>query len=598
MSLSVKNMLGGSGGGASPFAWGKYAVDYENAINETSVTDGSTTYCIQGNIDSCTVYLADTYTYDKTTRTYTLVNPTQNSSITKYNTSGTYAGTAITSVKYFMINETSGAKMFYSGGSSGANYVRGYWDDSGVYIKCPSTVQVYNIYTSIVKNLYTFIEFVTDKNPLKYPNGEVHTDGFFYRYANEGLYIWNKYSIEHPFVEDYTEFKLPQAYIDNSYLPRTLVKFNGEIHALGSNNSGAYTYHYIYRNGEWVNANSSHPNAVMWSYAVDNNYIYAYSSVKAYYYDGDVWSILGDPPHTTSNSYPLIVFKNELYCVGNKMWKWEGSSWVQKKAMSNYPYYLNTIWADDETMYFIAGGTKNVYRWSVSNNDWVSYATVPQYSNYVSIFYEDGVVYLADTSGRKIYKSVDKGATWTDMAYPSTTREIGKGLVKLENSFYFGDGTQLGYIDTVYEPFDKIISENENAYPDKAVQDGYYYERSKSGIPLDYFGCTEFELYEFTRTSDTQLNSIKIPCTLGFPKFVSVYAENVPTLPKTYSIYYLTSWNKDGTSNVNAFIGYVNYGSTSYNGNLSTFYYTDGVIFSDTNYFFQSGVNYKVVFGK
>ena len=43
------------------------------------------------------------------------------------------------------------------------------------------------------RSYHNFIEYITDKSPTKYPNGEVNTDGYFYRYASEGLYVWKKY---------------------------------------------------------------------------------------------------------------------------------------------------------------------------------------------------------------------------------------------------------------------------------------------------------------------------------------------------------------------------------------------------------------------
>lgn len=51
-----------------------------------------------------------------------------------------------------------------------------------------------------------------------------------------------------------------------------------------------------------------------------------------------------------------------------------------------------------------------------------------------------------------------------------------------------------------------VISDKEDAYPDKEAKDGFYYE--KMALSPETFGCTKFETGSFTMASDEWLKSI------------------------------------------------------------------------------------------
>lgn len=480
-----------------PYAWGKYIVDSENAINETSVTDGGTTYCIEGNIDSCTVYLADTYTYDKTTSTYTLVNPTENASITKNYTSGT----AITSVKYFMINETSGAKMFYSGGKSGTNYVRGYWDDNGVYVKCPSTAQVYKIYTTILKPLYIFSEFMADKNPLKYPNGEVADDGYFYRYVNEGGNVWRKNSVTKKLVEgvDNTLTTLPYSFTEGK-----AVVYKGEIHIIGGSQSvsGATRNHYKYSNGEWVVA-SALPYAFNYGGAVVyNDEIHILGSTisgnynKHYKWDGVSWTSVSTLPYNYQAG-GCIVHDGKIHILGSSYggqledstyywslhFSWDGESWFRETDMPGSYYNMGCV-SYNNAIHILGNngspGWDYHYKWS--GDEWTQLNNTPyHFRSGRAIVFENQIHIL---SGRD---NVNGHAVWTEENDVWTTKKsipvdisINGEAVVDDDGIHALKGTSHFLIDgydKIYNYLCSIVSDNENAYPSNAEEDGYYYKK-------------------------------------------------------------------------------------------------------------------------
>ena len=90
--------------------------------------------------------------------------------------------------------------------------------------------------------------------------------------------------------------------------------------------------------------------------------------------------------------------------------------------------------------------------------------------------------------------------------------------------------------DTDHTFIDYVVSDKETAYPDGAVQDGYYYEKVGGGLTPEMFGCTKYAVDEFSYTSETKLpgyNDISnINHSLGvIPKFIFIIAEynEIPT---------------------------------------------------------------------
>lgn len=90
------------------------------------------------------------------------------------------------------------------------------------------------------------------------------------------------------------------------------------------------------------------------------------------------------------------------------------------------------------------------------------------------------------------------------------------GLYVWKKSQNDTDHTFVGY----------VVSDDENAYPDKAVHtDGYYYEKVK-GITAEMFGCTSMAVDTYTSAEDISYNII-VPHSLGkIPKLVLIIASS------------------------------------------------------------------------
>lgn len=186
MSLSVKNMLGGSGGGASPYAWAKYEATSFPPVEVTnpsfSIECGNYNHTISNasfdftQIDDVNTFL-DGFSQNGTN--YYFEN--NNGTLNFYPTKGSTAYPVLTFTVTSSTSATFGTNSPISASLRTIKY-------DGI-----KTIKEAEIIVD------SFLEYITDKNPLKYPDGEVADDGFFYRYANEGLYIWEKsgWSNEH-----------------------------------------------------------------------------------------------------------------------------------------------------------------------------------------------------------------------------------------------------------------------------------------------------------------------------------------------------------------------------------------------------------------
>ena len=76
---------------------------------------------------------------------------------------------------------------------------------------------------------------------------------------------------------------------------------------------------------------------------------------------------------------------------------------------------------------------------------------------------------------------------------------------------------------------DYVVSNSENAYPDKAVHtDGYYYEKVVDGITPEMLGCTKMAIDTFVFTVDTAINAA-INHSLGeAPKYLFILIDAEP----------------------------------------------------------------------
>lgn len=256
MSLSVKNMLGGSGGGASPYVWGKYEInppripsDYQEveyieshgteyidtgykitndnfkAIVDVQYTSYSSEGYILGVLNNSIpsrfnigVYNSNYYsecgdnasgqsngvaTNSRVTQILEKVGNTvtytvNNNSVTITNTGTIQSGYNLAIFarnRYGTFDYPSHAKLYsielYSNGELVKHYVP-------CYRKLGNVVGMYDTVSNTfyansgtgtfnkgnnVEPPKPFLEYVTDKNPNKYPVDGTHTDGFSYMFG-------------------------------------------------------------------------------------------------------------------------------------------------------------------------------------------------------------------------------------------------------------------------------------------------------------------------------------------------------------------------------------------------------------------------------
>ena len=290
MSLSVLNMLGG-GGGNAPYAWAKYEAEYCSfeSINRTESGKATIT---STNLDLDNMTESDFRWFKGK-----LIS---NSDSTTYDAYFSYDNDVL--------------KLNYANSSPTATY------DSTTHTLSFSTNLSYVfdfVGFEFVKK--TFIEYVTDKSPTKYPNGEIHTDGYFYNLANYGLYVWERHNrTETPIVLDNSqswttaEYKIGEAggtvYLSDTYefdSEAKCFKLTGTIENLNLANAGAsggyktYKKYYMYNTttGNTLFENSATNTSRMGSvYNSSSNYAYtkAYSASYPIYIHTIVDTILID----------------------------------------------------------------------------------------------------------------------------------------------------------------------------------------------------------------------------------------------------------------------------------------------------------------
>ena len=470
MALSVKNMLGGTGGSAYPFAWGKYEYGQKRVeinVKATRTTSGQTliftlessdvdisTLSIDDLVGMVIQYKTSTYPYYTIDSSTSLTNAFSSSSIT----SCTYRWNA--NEKKLTIDSAVG------GSYDGSDYIV-----SGLTI--PKSAPI------------NFLEYVTDKNPLKYPNGEVADDGFFYRYANEGLYTWEKYNIVPKFGVNYKDMgSFPtgitqsngrsRCIVHNGYpvvlggynintmyyldgetwkqgtnIPAIFyngaaVSHNGKIHVFGGNYSTGMHYVIDDVNGTWE-SKASVPNGTYREQAVSYNgkihIIGGYQSItrtRHLVYD-DVTDTYEALPALSTNAYDgqAVVYDGKIHLFNGTTHRvFDGTTWTNLDTTpftagqdTSVVVFENKIYAFRVTNYYVYDGEK----WET-------------FSNALTISTAYGVV-----------------APYGDSMYVITPSAA--------TSKWF---REVGWYNT-YDYIDTVISDNENAYPKEDVQEGFYY---------------------------------------------------------------------------------------------------------------------------
>lgn len=175
-------------GGGKPeglYAWKKYTYEIAEKRDSAQSVNITRTRTSGGSMK---VYCSDSYTYDSDTGLYSLVNPT---TVTAYCGSSGWNGLR---GKYVIqtLNRlnggttTSGEVLLLI--SSDASFSE---TNAGSFSSTDAT-QMYGLTVSACTMIYygeklDFLGYLVDKNPLKYPDGAVHTDGYYYEKVVDGI---------------------------------------------------------------------------------------------------------------------------------------------------------------------------------------------------------------------------------------------------------------------------------------------------------------------------------------------------------------------------------------------------------------------------
>ena len=491
MSLSVKNMFGGSGGGgASPFAWGKYE---SNIVTSTLVSHSinENVLSLNGNAQLLDTLTNDDFIGFKFKTNIVIGGTAYNDATIEYTTATISSGIVYRCRCY----NSSDAFILQYGYDYNATTHR-------LTITNLSTGQASYEVTSDNWGVFdfgkTFLEYVTDKNPLKYPNGEVADDGFFYRYANEGLYTWEKSNIEKTLNPSYFGeiAKVPNdsyyvttcvhddklyAFSDKSYytwadgtwnyegtLPQVMscsASYGGKLYAFYGNSSSNLGKYYVLEDGTWVENNMP--------IVESGNYLDPYYCSNPVEYDGKMW-IHGACPnlggsflfsfdgtswtrHGDINSaYPSPSYiRNSMVVWNGELYSYVANRGLQKYSLANDTWTTIYSWTAIFGLCLYVGTDNNLYLNRTNATTWTSY-----------IF--NGTSFVQDTT----FVAIDTGNQWL-------------GVSKYKESIYFVFYAKVyirGRYETEIIPFDIVISDNENAYPDGGEQDGYYYGKLKSSV--------------------------------------------------------------------------------------------------------------------
>ena len=175
--LQIKNTLGGSAGNPEGlYVWKKYStldIFLEKYISTTEQKNTIFPYS-----SSNVLYKSSSYTFDKNAGIYTLVNPTSVSGSTLQDAVHMYNG------EYFMLNANSGATMYKAPTKTSQDYGVTVFNSAyygfgiqtyGDYGRAP-----YYIYSNESGTERTFISCIVANDESAYPNGAVHTDGYYY----------------------------------------------------------------------------------------------------------------------------------------------------------------------------------------------------------------------------------------------------------------------------------------------------------------------------------------------------------------------------------------------------------------------------------
>ena len=596
--LQIKNTLGG-GKSNAPYAWAKYEVIPDEILTNPSIDLSYVQSSGRINITGASFDLS--FLPSVTNSNGLSLNGTDN----EKQVVDFFTGFQIATNQY-NLDLYNDVLTFYF--ESGALTITEFHNDTdGTWF----TVAVIGTYSAFEKTLpftgekigrrsyHNFIEYITDKSLTKYPNGEVHTDGFFYRYAPEGLYAWNKHPINQLRGRMYSEVNssdysstygsaviydgkihilkstVHTAYDGNSRtkisdIPYSCtygdaVVYHNKIHVLsGGESSGARKYHQVWDGTSWEQKNLFPAEMFYYgSLVVYNDQIHAFGSENSNYHyvwneDTDTWTKLDNIPYYFYNG-TAVVYNNEVHLIGSKHsyyynyhYKWDGANWTSVSTLPSSTYGARAVVIDGK-IHLLGNNYNSSYckQYLIyDGNSWVTSDDLP-YNFYVSPV----VVY-----NNEIYCCGSQESPSNLMIYK-----------------VYGDYTEVD------ESFVYIVSDKETAYPDGGEKGGYWYEKVVEGIDLSALGMTKCETGSFTLASDYY--TVTFNHTLGIkPKAVIINENAGVTGSKIINTYLASGTRSAYTYNARAGSGV----STNNTLDISTV----EIGADNTNYKFKGGVEY------
>ena len=505
--LQIKNTLGG-GKSNAPYAWAKYEVIPDEILTNPSIDLSYVQSSDRINITGASFDLS--FLPSVTNSNGLSLNGTDN----EKQVVDFFTGFQIATNQYKLYLSNDVLTFYFEAGALSITEFHN--DTDGIWF----TVDVYGAHTSFEKTLpftgekiarrsyHNFIEYITDKSPTKYPNGEVHIDGYFYRYALEGLYVWKKYEIS----SELKELNESASTLPYDFTSGCAVVYNNEIHILGSTNYR--TKHYKWNGNAWELVSTLPYDFTSGSAVVYNNEIHILGSsytVYSYYqyhykWDGSAWTKVSTLPYKFYSG-SAVVYNNEIHILGSvydsstytKHYKFDGSSWTEVSTLP-YSFYDGCAVVYNGEIHILgsnAGSPIYKYHYKWNGSIWENVSTIPYPFRSGSAVVFDGNIYIFGGTGTSYSTNCYKwdGSSWSS----GNTLPIGINdgdAVVLDNMIYILYLTNhyklFGYIPT-YTFLDYIVSDKETAYPDGGEKGGYWYEKIFEITP-QMFGCTKMAI--------------------------------------------------------------------------------------------------------
>ena len=181
----------------------------------------------------------------------------------------------------------------------------------------------------------------------------------------EGLYAWSKNSVG---MSDFKVLGKNVSTLPYPFYYSSAVVYNGEIHILGSGDSGYDKYHYKWDGSSWTSASTLPYSFNSGSVVVLNGEVHILGSymggsqTKHYKWDGSSWTSVSTLPYSFYYG-SAVVYENEIHIFGGdsgrtKHYKWDGSSWISVSTLP-YNFYDGSAVVFDNGIYAMGGNGGN-----------------------------------------------------------------------------------------------------------------------------------------------------------------------------------------------------------------------------------------------